>query len=95
MLYLLGVLNPNIVAANSNMQLKRLEFPPGYPPTTGSRYEPSTAIQHFSAGRDHVLGLSDDGKIWSWTRKIAVQINLLLGPMADKRVLRVVAGLSP
>lgn len=29
-------------------------------------YEPSVAIRQFSAGRAHILGLSDDGKIWSW-----------------------------
>lgn len=44
----------------------RLAFPPGYPETSKSRTDPSTAIKEFSSGRRHVLALSDDGKVWSW-----------------------------
>ena len=42
-----------------------LRFPPGYP-NPRERHDPVTAIQHFSAGRAHVLGLSDSGRIWFW-----------------------------
>lgn len=45
---------------------KLLRFPAGIPVTTPERYEACTAIRHFSSGRAHVLGLSDDGRIWSW-----------------------------
>ncbi|KAF1973905.1 hypothetical protein BU23DRAFT_126550 [Bimuria novae-zelandiae CBS 107.79] len=41
---------------------KRLRFPPGYPNSN----EPTTTIRQFSAGRSHILGLSDSGRIWSW-----------------------------
>lgn len=30
------------------------------------RYEPATAIAQFSAGRSHILALSDSGRIWHW-----------------------------
>ncbi|KAK3061568.1 hypothetical protein LTR53_019733, partial [Teratosphaeriaceae sp. CCFEE 6253] len=42
-----------------------LQYPPGFVPPH-ERNDPSTAIQQFSAGRAHVLGLSDSGRIWSW-----------------------------
>ena len=42
-----------------------LDFPPGYPRLT-ERVEPSVAVRQFSAGRQHVLALSDDGTLWSW-----------------------------
>ena len=43
-----------------------MRFPSAYPPTTERRYEPSTAIQQYSAGRSHVMGLADSGRIWVW-----------------------------
>jgi len=42
-----------------------LRFPPGLP-SPSEHYDPATAIGQFSAGRAHVLGLSDSGSIWSW-----------------------------
>jgi len=42
-----------------------LSFPPGFKRLV-DHYDPSTAIRQFSAGRSHVLGLSDGGRIWSW-----------------------------
>ena len=72
--------------------LRRLAFPPGYPPTTKTRYEPSTAIQQYSTGRSHILGLSDDHKVWLWTRDQGVQIEFLALPLKSEDVLRVVAG---
>lgn len=43
-----------------------LRYPPGYPQPC-DRYEPTVAVQQFSAGRGHVLALSDSGRIWSWS----------------------------
>jgi SCF-associated factor 1 len=55
-----------------------LQFPAGLPSATSGAqyYEPSTAIRQFSAGRSHILALSDNGKIWSWNhaKKAALQI---------------------
>jgi SCF-associated factor 1 len=42
-----------------------LQYPPGFP-HPNIRYDAATAIKQFSAGRSHVLGLSDSGRIWSW-----------------------------
>ncbi|KAI9867844.1 MAG: hypothetical protein M1813_007666 [Trichoglossum hirsutum] len=57
---------------------------------------PDTAIAQFSAGRCHILGLSDSGMIWSWNhfRVDAVAIHLQAGPSEVFRVRRVVAGWS-
>lgn len=55
-----------------NADLTKLQFPPGYPQSN----EPTTTIRQFSAGRSHILGVSDSGRIWSWhdMDKPAVQI---------------------
>ncbi|EMC98263.1 hypothetical protein BAUCODRAFT_67000 [Baudoinia panamericana UAMH 10762] len=42
-----------------------LRYPPGHV-QAHERIDPSTAIKQFSAGRAHILGLSDSGRIWSW-----------------------------
>lgn len=42
-------------------RLQKLTFP-----AEAQDDEHATAIRHFSAGRAHVLALSDSGKIWSW-----------------------------
>jgi SCF-associated factor 1 len=49
-------------------RLQPLGFPPGYPSSsTNAQYdEPTVTIRQFSAGRSHVLALSDSGSIWSW-----------------------------
>lgn len=44
---------------------KPLTYPPGFV-SPGERHDPSTALKSFSAGRAHILGLSDTGRIWSW-----------------------------
>ncbi len=55
-----------------------LKFPAGlsYSANSPEAYEPAIAISQFSAGRSHILGLSDNGKIWSWyhTKKAALQV---------------------
>lgn len=72
--------------------LKKLSFPPAYPPTTHERYEPSTAIRQYSTGRSHVLGLADDGKIWMWTNETAFLVKPLHVDVVGMSVKRVVAG---
>ena len=74
--------------------LKKLSFPPAYPPTTNERYEPSTAISQYSTGRSHVLGLADDGKIWMWTKETAFLVKPLHVDVEGRNVKRVVAGRS-
>ncbi|KAI9709492.1 MAG: hypothetical protein M1820_003252 [Bogoriella megaspora] len=79
-----------------------LRFPPGYP-NPRERYDPATAIQSFSTGRHHCLGLSDSGRIWLWNNVNRagkhikfVHVDLLEGDYAQKygdgRVKKVIAG---
>lgn len=75
--------------------LRRLSFPPAYPTTTKTRYEPSTAVQQYSTGRSSVLGLSDDGKVWMWESETGFQIKLARVDMVGNKVDRVVAGKVP
>ena len=49
----------------AKMQPTPLRYPPGFA-QAHERYDASTAVRQFSAGRAHVLGLSDSGRIWSW-----------------------------
>ncbi|KAF3031771.1 hypothetical protein E8E12_001985 [Didymella heteroderae] len=76
-LHTAGVLDGQITLA-SHDRMAPLVFPAGLPSTaSGSQYyEPSTAIRQFSAGRSHILALSDNGKIWSWyhAKKAALQV---------------------
>ncbi|TKA23185.1 hypothetical protein B0A50_07578 [Salinomyces thailandicus] len=69
-LYTVGVLDGAQLNRRPFMQpaMKRptaLRYPPGFA-QAAERHDPSTAIRQFSAGRAHVLGLSDSGRIWSW-----------------------------
>ncbi|KAL8948718.1 MAG: hypothetical protein Q9222_005113, partial [Ikaeria aurantiellina] len=73
-------------------QARRLTFPPAYPATTKDRHEPSTAISQYSAGRSHILGLADDGKVWQWNLEEASLIKPLHVDVGGKRVKRVAAG---
>lgn len=47
------------------MEPTLLRYPSGFASPL-QRHEPATAIKQFSAGRSHVLALSDSGRIWSW-----------------------------
>ncbi|KAF2678514.1 hypothetical protein K458DRAFT_480794 [Lentithecium fluviatile CBS 122367] len=70
-LHTAGVLDGQSIynTAPGTDHLQRLQFPPGYPSSsTEAYYEPTTAIRQFSAGRSHILGLSDSGRIWSWAK---------------------------
>lgn len=66
-LHTVGVLDGGRVFAAIE-RLQPLGFPPGYPPSsTEAQYdEPAITIRQFSAGRSHVLAVSDTGRIWSW-----------------------------
>ena len=77
---------------NGRTGLSRLSFPPAYPNTTKTKYEPSTAIRQYSTGRSSVLGLSDDGKVWMWESLMGFQIKLAHVDMVGNKVDRVIAG---
>lgn len=89
-IYVFGMFNGAAMFENDG--IKRLDFPLAYPSTTASRYEPSTAIQQFSSGRSHVLGLADNGNVWYWWRHTAIRIRLSDMGISEENVVRVVAG---
>jgi SCF-associated factor 1 len=66
-LHTVGVLDGGRVFAAIE-RLQPLGFPPGYPSSSANaKYdEPTIAIRQFSAGRSHILAISDSGRIWSW-----------------------------
>ncbi|KAJ8108857.1 hypothetical protein OPT61_g7877 [Boeremia exigua] len=80
-LHTAGILDGQVTAA-SNARISPLTFPAGFSYSVNSpeACEPSIAIRQFSAGRSHILGLSDNGKIWSWNnaKKAALQIKFAL-----------------
>ena len=87
-----GIFDGLLYRPSGGSQLRLLGFPPGYPPTKTGRYEPSTAIKQYSTGRSSVLGLSDDGKVWSWTSDTAVLIKSVHVDLMDNKVLEVQTG---
>ncbi|KAL9095777.1 MAG: hypothetical protein Q9163_006491, partial [Psora crenata] len=89
---MLGLFAAFVMPAYDSSQPRLLEFPPGYPATTKDRYEPSTAIKQFSTGRASVLGLSDDGKVWSWTGHTAVLVKSVHVDLEENKVLEVQSG---
>lgn len=91
-IYVSGVVNGLGSFARINSQ--SLSFPPSYPPTSRDQYEPSTAIQQLSVGRSHILGLSDNGNVWFWCRRLAYLVQPLDVEMVENKVTRVVAGKS-
>lgn len=73
--------------------MRMLQFPEQYRQTTASGYDPRTAIRQFSAGRDHLLGLTDDGSVWSWTSDVGCLIRSFDGEeMINRQATRVTAG---
>ncbi|KAJ0123270.1 regulator of chromosome condensation rcc1 [Diaporthe amygdali] len=79
-LYTAGVLNGQRFM-HSPDGLQKLSFPAGPGPTSSSaetqQNESITAIRQFSAGRSHILALSDSGRIWSWqdAKQPALHVN--------------------
>ncbi|KAF2011368.1 RCC1/BLIP-II [Aaosphaeria arxii CBS 175.79] len=68
-LHIAGILNgERQYYSRPHSGTKSLRFPVGYPYTAAvaAYEEPTIAIKQFSAGRSHILGLSDSGRIWSW-----------------------------
>lgn len=61
-LYSVGVLNNDNSRRVSTPKLHPLKFPE-IDTDSGDK---ATTIRQFSSGRTQVLGLSDDGRIWSW-----------------------------
>jgi SCF-associated factor 1 len=63
-IFVAGELNGEVRSlGHANVHFRRLKFPAGFN-TDGLHHY--TAIRQFSAGRSHVLGLSDSGRIWRW-----------------------------
>ena len=94
-IYAFGGFNQSRTVHNPiNGELRKLLFPPSYPPTTNNRYEPGTAIRHFSAGRAHVLGLADNGNVWFWCKEIAFLVNPLNVALVEHEATRVVGGIT-
>ena len=91
-IYIFGIFDGLGFRGRVSHQLRLLGFPPGYPPTTRERYEPSTAIKQYSTGRSSVLGLSDDGKVWSWTDDVAVLVKSVHVDLVENKVIEVQTG---
>lgn len=91
---MLGIFNGLSFHRRGNSELRRLEFPAAYPPTTKYRYEPSTAIRQYSTGRSSVLGLADDGKVWMWEQDTGFQVKPVHVDLVENKVERVVTGKS-
>lgn len=91
-IYMFGIFDGLRFSRRGRLGLRRLSFPPGYPATTKTRYEPSTAIKQFSSGRSSVLGLADDGKVWMWEQDVGFQVKLVHVDLGGNKVDRVIAG---
>lgn len=68
-IYIFGIFDENPYPVNDRnfgATMRMLKFSEEYHQTTALRYDPQTAIRQFSAGRFHILGLTDDGRVWSW-----------------------------
>ncbi|QDS77274.1 hypothetical protein FKW77_003931 [Venturia effusa] len=63
MLYTVGVLNGEREFNRSQQTDMTMKFP-----TTISNTGARVAIRQFSSGRNHVLGLSDNSTVWSWSQ---------------------------
>lgn len=61
-IFIVGTMNGEILRRPvSNLSLNPLKYPHGF-----DSLQKHTAIRQFSAGRQHLLGLSDSGRIWQW-----------------------------
>ncbi|KAG9522713.1 hypothetical protein KCU93_g6928, partial [Aureobasidium melanogenum] len=64
-LYSVGIMDGIVAGQPAKPNPTKLRYPAGLP-HPNERFEPATAIKQFSAGRRHILALSDAGYIWSW-----------------------------
>ncbi|PVH99450.1 RCC1/BLIP-II [Periconia macrospinosa] len=64
-LHTAGVLNGEHWTGEDG-RLQALSFPAIYANDV-AHHEPTIAIRQFSAGRSHILALSDSGRIWAWS----------------------------
>lgn len=74
-LYTVGVLDGSQYRHRSHPSPHALTFPSGLPQPKDT-YDTRTAIRQFSAGRAHVLALSDSGRIWSWSNTDHASVNV-------------------
>lgn len=88
-----GAFDGSLSPFRSSTAMIMLQFPEQYRQTIASRYDPRTAIRQFSAGRYHLLGLTDDGSVWSWTSEVGFRIWSSDGEgMFNRQATRVTAG---
>ncbi|CZT20095.1 uncharacterized protein RCC_05952 [Ramularia collo-cygni] len=76
-LYTVGVLNGMEYRHRSHPSPYPLAFPSNLS-QAGPQYDAITAIKQFSAGRGHILALSDSGRIWSWSNMEHPAVNVKL-----------------
>lgn len=94
-IYILGLFDESLGPSDdrsSGAAMRMLKFPEEYHQTTASRYDPQTAIRQFSAGLSHVLGLTDDGRVWSWASDVGRLIRSSDEAIPMREVSRVAAG---
>lgn len=109
-LHTTGVLDGQRTFGSRSAGLHALRFPEAFTFLSESHPAGTTTIRQFSSGRQHILAVSDSGRIWSWyhVHKPALQIkfmNLDLDSTALEsssqssrrygRVRNVVAGWNP
>ncbi|KAF2156692.1 hypothetical protein K461DRAFT_219850 [Myriangium duriaei CBS 260.36] len=100
-LYSAGVMDGlNWRSPSPKSKPEKLKYPRGYV-HPAQRYDRETAIKQFCAGRAHVLGLSDAGRIWSWSdigdlglsvKFLNIDLNERGDPNGRSKVKKVVAG---
>lgn len=62
-------------------RLQKLTFP-----VEAEQDDAATAIRHFSAGRSHILALSDSGRIWSWNDANQAAVHVRLASLEIKEM---------
>lgn len=99
-LYSVGVMDGLPHNQHPKVNPEELRYPAGFPPPS-QRYTPATAVKQFSAGRAHILALSDSCRIWSWNNiaQTALHVKFLTVEMKETtketeigHVKKVVAG---
>jgi len=69
-IFIFGAMNGEILRRPLSLPfVNPLRYPPSNPPE-------HKAIRQFSAGRQHLLGLSDSGRIWQWTDEILAGVHV-------------------